>query len=73
MSERKSEASTADRKVKRGADSGTGAFAGTQAGGSNEGVSSAKPQVITGHEDASFEGHPDTSEKPAGKDAGKDI
>ncbi len=60
----KPEASTPDRKLGRGKDSGTGAFAGTQTGGKNSGVSSAKPQVITGHEDASFKDSP--------KDPGKD-
>lgn len=42
------------RKVGRGRKDGTGAFAGTQHGGGNDGVSSARPQVITGHEDATF-------------------
>ena len=55
------EASTPSRKVGRGKNSGTGPFAGTQAGGENSGVSSAKPQVITGQEDASFQEHPDTA------------
>ncbi|MBE7183346.1 MAG: hypothetical protein INR68_02925 [Methylobacterium mesophilicum] len=60
----KPEASTPDRKVGRGKNDGTGAFAGTQSGGKNSGVTSAKPQVITSHEDASFKDNP--------KDPGKD-
>lgn len=42
------------RRVGRGRESGTGAFAGTQHGGGNNGVSSAKPEAITGHDDATF-------------------
>ncbi len=64
------EAVSADRKVGRGPDSGTGAFAGTQHGGGNDGVTSAKPQTITGQEDASFKTDAD---KAPTKDAGKDI
>lgn len=58
------------RKVGRGKDSGTGAFAGTQHGGGNDGVTSAKPQTITGQEDASFERDPEDADT---KEAGKDI
>lgn len=46
------------RKLGRGRKSGTGAFAGTQHGGSNDGVSSAKPRVVTAQEDATFETDP---------------
>ena len=61
---------SADRKVGRGPHSGTGAFAGTQHGGGNDGVTSAKPQTITGKEDASFQSDPD---KATTKDVAKDI
>ena len=72
MAENKNDAkeTNEDRKVGRGPDSGTGAFAGTQHGGSNDGVTSAKPQTITGQEDASFQSDPD---KATTKDVAKDI
>lgn len=54
----KREADDKGRKVGRGPESGTGAFAGTQTGGQNNGVSSAKPQVVTGHDDATFKTEP---------------
>jgi hypothetical protein len=57
-------------RVGRGKNSGTGAFAGTQHGGENDGVTSAKPQVVTGREDASFKTEAETVPT---KDAGKDI
>lgn len=48
-------------------DDAKGQFAGTQAGGDNDGVASAKPTVVTGSEDATVNKWP-----PAKKDAPKD-
>lgn len=70
MTDHKESPADDGRKVGRGPDSGTGAFAGTQHGGSNDGVTSAKPQVVTGQEDASFETNPREADT---KEAGKDI
>lgn len=70
MASRQSDTGGSTRKTGRGKDGGTGAFAGTQHGGGNDGVSSAKPQVITGQEDASFKTETDAA---TSKDAGKDI
>lgn len=42
---------------------GTGSFAPTQTGGKNSGTSSADPQVITGHEDATFDSGSDRDKR----------
>jgi len=55
---------TPDRKVGRDEKTGgTGAFAPTQAGGKSDGTSSAKPQVVTGQEDASFDSGSDRDKR----------
>ncbi len=41
-----------------------GQFAGTQAGGDNTGVASAKPRVITGSDDATIHSRPDKKTRP---------
>ena len=57
-------ASTPERKVGRGGKTGgAGSFAPTQTGGKNDGVSSAKPQAITGQEDASFDSGSDRDKR----------
>ncbi|SIQ89658.1 hypothetical protein SAMN05880582_104212 [Rhizobium sp. RU20A] len=41
-----------------------GQFVGTQAGGDNNGVASAKPRVITGSDDATIHSRPDEKKRP---------
>ncbi len=55
---------TPGRKSGRGDETGgTGAFAPTQTGGKSDGTSSAKPQVVTGQQDASFDSGSDREKR----------
>lgn len=55
---------TPGRDVGRGPKTGgTGAFAPTQTGGKSDGTSSAKPQIVTGQEDASFDSGSDRDKR----------
>lgn len=55
-------------------DDAKGQFAGTQAGGDNNGVASAKPTVVTGSEDATVnKWPPGKKDPPKDRDANFDI